>query len=114
MRRSGKGSGGGLGMNKNASPNYKVGAGSRAVNIDWVGQQGTSLGNKVMGRGEPLKGIRAQPFGGPSFHGAGQGNAIAAATKAGPGGSRAVYRTGVQGQHGPVAGTRRTPSKSFD
>jgi hypothetical protein len=114
MRRSGKGSGGGLGMNKNASPNYKVGAGSRAVNVDWVGQTGTSLGNKVMGRGEPLRGIRAQPFTSPSFHGPGQGNEIAAATKCGPGGSRTILRTGGQGVQGPVAGTRRTPSKSFD
>jgi hypothetical protein len=70
---------------KNVSKqNVRTGAGSRAVSVDWVGQQGTSLGNKVMGRGEPLKGIRAQPFKTPSFDPIAQGDALA--TNVGKGG----------------------------
>jgi hypothetical protein len=110
---------GGIASKNITHQSVRTGAGSRAVNKNWVSQVGTSLGNRAQnaldgGGGTVLKGVRAQPFKGPSFHGAGQGSALAAATKAGPGGSRNVYRTGVQGQHGPVAGVRRTPSKSFD
>jgi hypothetical protein len=103
MRRSGKGSGGGIGMNKNVQPGYKTGVGSRAANPRWVSQIGASQGNRVQGAeggsGKVLKGVRADPYKGPSFHGTGQGNEIAAATVCGPGGSRAVSRSGSQGKH---------------
>jgi hypothetical protein len=43
MRRNGKGSGGGIGMNKNVSPQVRLGSGSHSTNPGYVSQ----LGNKV-------------------------------------------------------------------
>ena len=92
----------------------RKGPGAQAVNKRWVSQIGQSMGNHVSGiegGGRELRGVRADPYKGASFHGPGQGNAIAAATVCGPGGSRTVYKTGAQ--HGL---TTRSMSKgrSFD
>ena len=85
----------------------KTGVGARGVNVRWPAQVGGSRGNRAQnaldgGGGVVLKGVRADPYKGPNFNPVRQGNEVAAATVCGPGGSRNVYRTGVQGQHGSV------------
>jgi hypothetical protein len=61
------------------------------------------MGNHITERGEPVRGVRAKdPYRGPSMNPTKYGNEIAAATVAKPGGSRNIYRTGFQGQHGSV------------
>src|SRR5215469_10651804 len=82
----------------------RTGPGARAVNKAWPAQVGISRGNRVQGGAEdggghtlPLSGIRAEPYKGPSFNPIPQGNAVAAATVCGPGGSRNVYKSGSQG-----------------
>jgi hypothetical protein len=107
MRSSGKGSGGGLGSKNVVRPGYKSGPGARAANVRWTSQIGASQGNRAQnaldgGGGVVLKGIRAQPFKGPNFNPVPQGNAVAASSVCGVGGSRTIIRTGGQGQHGPV------------
>jgi hypothetical protein len=117
MRKSGKGSGGGLGMNQNVRPGYKTGVGARGVNVKWPAQVGASRGNRVQGAeggsGKVLKGVRADPYAGPSFRPAPMGNAVAAATVCRPGGSRTVMRSGAQGQHGSVnpGGAKHTDTR---
>ena len=84
-----------------------AGPGARSVNKDWPAQVGASRGNRAQnaldgGGGVILKGVRADPYKGPSFNPVPQGNEVAASTVCGVGGSRTVYKTGVQGQHGSV------------
>ena len=47
MRRSGTGSGGGIGMNKNVEPSVRTGSGSKGVSPGWVGQKGQMQGSHV-------------------------------------------------------------------
>jgi hypothetical protein len=106
-------------MNKNISPGYKTGVGARGVNVKWPAQVGASRGNRVQiaetgGGGKVLTGVRADPYKPPNFNPVRQGNEVAAATVCAPGGSRNVYRTGVQGQHGSVnpGGPKLTNTKN--
>jgi hypothetical protein len=100
MRRSGVGSGGGLGMNKQVnSRNPKVEPRARAMNPGGVGQLGQAQGTHVTNhsespyRGENLIGKRGyEPPG-----------MISDPVKAvGVGGGRTVHHCGAQGTHGPV------------
>ena len=104
MRKSGKGSGGGLGMNKNVRPGYRTGVGARGVNKNWPAQIGRSVGSHITQRGEvPVRGIRAEPYKGPSFKPVPLGNELAPQVKCGPGGSREIIgKSGAQAQHGAV------------
>src|SRR5215471_5845551 len=95
-----------------------AGPGARGVNVKWPASVGASRGNRAQnaldgGGGVILKGVRADPYKGPSFNPVPQGNAVAAATVCGPGGSRTVMRSGAQGTHGPVnsGGPRITNTK---
>ena len=88
----------------------RTGPGAKAVNVKWPAQVGISRGNRVQGSAEggdaghtlPLSGIRAEPYKGASFNPVPQGNAVAAATVCGPGGSREVFKTGTQQTYGSV------------
>jgi len=95
---------GGIASRNVKNVGYRPGPGARAVNKAWPAQVGISRGNRVQGGAEdggghtlPLSGIRAEPYKGPSFNPVPQGNAVAAATVCGVGGSRTVYRSGSQG-----------------
>lgn len=106
MRQSGKGSGGGIGMNKNVRPGANQGNRARAIHEKGVSQIGSNLGNHVMGKGgrlhgavEPVRGQRL-PSGGPG--GVMLGNENARSAGAGPGAGRTIHNSGGQGQHGPV------------
>ena len=54
MRRSGKGSGGGAGMNKNVSPGVQVGKAAQGKRHEAVAQMGSSMGNKATNRARSL------------------------------------------------------------
>jgi hypothetical protein len=94
-------SGGGGSDSKNVvRPNVKTGQGNRGVGVGSVGQLGnmqgshTTDGKETRYRGE-----------GPIHQGAAlrpvpMGNAVAASTKCGVGGSRTIYKTGSQDQYG--------------
>jgi hypothetical protein len=102
MRRSGKGSGGGAGMNKNVRPPVRYGERSREIRHEGVAQIGTARGNhstdaqsKVLRRDqEPVRG-ELRPSGGPG--GVELGNSVARNVGAGgPGTGRTVMRSGSQ------------------
>jgi hypothetical protein len=113
MRRTGKGSGGGIGMNKNVQPNVRTGAGSRSARPAGVAQIGQSQGSHVTAnkdttyRGEPLHNQR-------NFQPVKFGNEVA--LNVGPGGcgtGRTIYKTGTQTQHGGVAGTTKPTGRDI-
>jgi hypothetical protein len=121
MRRSGKGSGGGAGMNKVTQRPVRTGDRARAVSPKGVSQIGSSIGNHVSeAGGKTLRGgvERTQgafkPAGGPG--GIKQGNESSAelsGANCGPGKGRQVYASGVQGQHGASA-PGNAPAKNVD
>jgi len=105
--------GGGIRSNQNVRPPQRLGAAGRGVTPGYSGQLGSALGNKAMNDAKRLT-KAAEPMttrGNPSVK---LGNEVAAATVCGPGGSRTIYGTAGQGQHGPVAGTVRPPGRGFD
>jgi hypothetical protein len=100
-------SGGGIKSSVNRSVGIKSGpANTRIIDPRSVFQLGTSQGDKL----RPSGGHTGQPTTFPLIKGTGSqvpsGNAVAASTVAGPGGSRTIYKPGYQGTHGPVAGQR--------
>jgi len=93
MRKSGTGSGGGVGLNKNVSPKIRTGKGTEKIAEKGVSQIGQSFGNAAAlvdipaGRGmNPCK----------------YGNELAlnaSGSKAGPGADRDIHPRGMQGVH---------------
>jgi hypothetical protein len=119
MATKGHLAGGGIAGKNVTKQNVRIGIGARAVDPQYPGQPGGSRGNSVQrglegGGTRLLANNRADVYGGPSFRPAPLGNAVAASTKCGVGGSRTVYKTSTQGQHGQVAGAHRPPGRSFD
>jgi hypothetical protein len=111
MRRSGKGSGGGPGMNKIVRPGVRTGAAREHIHPGGVAQLGQKVGDHTRNgstgyRGEPLDGPK-QPIS------VKLGNEVAKATVAGPGGSRTVMRTGAQGLHGSADPGKPTPRRDI-
>src|SRR5262249_2021951 len=105
--------GGGLKSRQVVSKPVRTGAGSRGVSTRWVSQIGQSMGNHITERGEPVRGVRAKdPYSGGAMNPAKFGNEIAAATKAGPGGSREVFKSGSQ--HGLQTRANNPRGRSFD
>jgi hypothetical protein len=103
MRRSGTGSGGGIGMNKNVRPSVRTGSGSRGTHPGGVAQLGQHVGDKAT-HGDPKgSGYRGEPLhNNRSFQPVSFGNEVAANTVCKPGGSREVMSSGSQGTHGSV------------
>jgi hypothetical protein len=109
-------SGGGItGKNVTRQP-VRTGSGSFAKSVKATSQIGTSVGNHVTGKSKVLRSTQRDLDAGRGFQPVKFGNLIALDVgRGGPGSGRNLYgQAGSQGQHGPVAGTRRTPSKSFD
>jgi hypothetical protein len=111
MRRSGIGSDGGIGMNKQVNSRApKAEPRAHAVNPGGVSQLGNKVGSHVTNqgdtgyRGENLIGKRGyEPPG-----------MISDPVKAvGVGGGRTVMKSGQQAQHGPVAGTPRPQGRDI-
>jgi hypothetical protein len=113
MRRSGRGSGGGIGMNKNVEKPVRTGAGAKAAHLGGVSQLGNKVGNHLTDksatnfRGDPL-------FAGPGYNPTKYGNEIAAKTVCGPGGSRTIYASGSQGTQGSVNPGNPRPNPQHD
>jgi hypothetical protein len=81
----------------------RTGGAAKGINPGWAGQRGEAQGNHTMRgptnyRGEPV--VTSMPAGGDQR----LGNAVAASTVCGPGGSRSVMATGSQQQHGMPEG----------
>jgi hypothetical protein len=93
----------------------RTGVGARGLSKKWVSQIGASQGNHVggiEGGGRELKGVRANPYKGPSMNPAKFGNEIALNVgKGGPGKGREVFKSGSQ--HG-LQSPKPRPSGTFD
>jgi hypothetical protein len=96
--------GGGINSNKAREVGMRNGAPAKTQRTQGVAQIGQSLGNHATDSGKKL-GKSIEPVRGSVIPGLGTvplGNAVAASTVCGPGGSRTVMRSGYQGQHGPA------------
>ena len=112
MRRSGQGSGGGLGMNKVVHrPHGKTEPQANKYRPQGVSQYGQMQGSHVTREGE--SNYRGEPKrGGRGYEPPGM---ISDPVKAvGVGGGRTIYKTGTQDQHGDVAGSPRPQGRGFD
>jgi hypothetical protein len=116
MRRSGVGSGGGYGMSKNVSPPVRTGVGGLSARPAGVAQIGTAVGDHVTNR-PGSTGYRGEKLHSPerNFQPVKLGNEVALNVKGGgPGAGRTLYgQSGLQGTHGPVAGSRRPPGRQI-
>jgi hypothetical protein len=106
MRRSGKGSGGGIGMNKNVRVGVRTGRGGKAQSPAAVNQRlGGKVGDHVTEKAGST-GYRGEMLErGPGYNTApGFGNAVALNVGGGgPGkGYNVIGKAGQQGTHGPV------------
>jgi hypothetical protein len=105
MRRSGTGSGGGIGMNKNVRASVRTGTGSRGTHPGGVAQLGQHVGDKAT-HGDPKgSGYRGEPLhNNRSFQPVPFGNQVALNVgKGGCGTGRTLYgQAGSQGTHGSV------------
>ena len=99
MRRSGKGSGGGAGSKNVTHPSYKHGKAASERRPAGVSQFGQAMGNHATGSNRPISGAVEDIRGARKPISGDLGNAIAERTVCGPGGSRAVSKTGTQGTH---------------
>ena len=112
MRRSGTGSGGGIGMNKVVHrPHGKTEPIANKYRPQGVSQHGQMQGTHVTRAGETS--YRGEPKrGGRGYEPPGM---ISDPVKAvGVGGGRTIYSTGTQSQHGDVAGSPRPQGRGFD
>jgi hypothetical protein len=94
--------GGGYKSKPHVEKPVKTGRGNLGVSVGRVGQLGNMVGNHVTADGGKTTGYRGE---GPVHQGAAfrpveMGNAVAASTQCGVGGSRTVYKTGSQGTQG--------------
>jgi hypothetical protein len=117
MRRSGVGSGGGIGMNKNVSPPVRTGSGSRNARPAGVAQIGYSVSDHATNSGRS-SGYKGEALHGPASRNFQQikfGNEVALNVgKGGPGTGRTLYgQSGTQGQHGSVAGTNKPAGRDI-
>jgi len=107
MRRSGVGSGGGIGMNKHVESRApKIEPRPRAVHPGGVGQLGSMQGSHVT-RGEESS-YRGDPF----YRGKGYATPVGPTDNVaacGVGGGRKVYASGSQGVQGNVAAGNPRP-----
>ena len=116
MRRSGVGSGGGYGMNKNVSPPIRTGSGSHNARPAGVSQFGYSVGDHATNSGRS-SGYKGEALHGPAsrnFQQTKLGNEVALNVgRGGPGTGRTVYHCGTQDMHGQAA-AGNAPAKSHD
>ena len=102
MRRSGTGSGGGIGMNKNVRSSVRTGTGSRGTHPGGVAQLGQHVGDKAT-HGHPKgSGYRGEPLhNNRSFQPVKFGNELALNCGPNGRGGRTYYgQAGSQGTHG--------------
>jgi hypothetical protein len=92
----------GIRSNKLTHPGVRTGQVRRGQNPKWTSQVGSAMGNHVTERRYqiPRDKVAEARHDGKTGISVPLGNAVSAATKCGPGGSRNVYATGTQSQHG--------------
>jgi hypothetical protein len=117
MRRSGVGSGGGIGMNKNVEVPVRTGSGSKGISPGWAGQKGQMQSDHVTEQGGKSTGYRGeQKFTGRDFQPVPFGNQVA--LNVGPGGcgtGRTLYgQAGSQGMHGGANPGSPRPNPQHD
>ena len=108
-------SGGGITGNKLVRVGVKGGSRStQPVSPAGMSQYGTAQGGRIKGTGS-FTGINSAKnvFEAKKADATPMGNAIAASTVCGPGGSRTVYRSGTNAVHGPVAGPAPIQGRSI-
>jgi len=113
MRRSGVGSGGGYGMNKVVvKPQPKLEPKPHKISLTGVSRIGNLVGTHVTGKGHRGELENRTPS---LQQGHGYKTPVGPTDNlvSGPGGGRAVHRTGSQAQHGPVAGHVRSPARGI-
>ena len=122
MRRSGVGSGGGIGMNKNVQPSVRTGSGSKGTHPGGVAQLGQHVGDKATHgnskgtgyRGEPLHNDRTfqpVPFGNEVALNVGKGGCGTGRTLYGQAGSQGVHGTPDRGMPGLPSTKGQWPDK---
>jgi hypothetical protein len=89
-------SGGGIESNKRREVPVRVGKPREGINVVAVSRLGAMQGNHVTERGKTLPNPPEPLVGKQRPISVTMGNAVAYGTKAGPGGSRTIYRAGVQ------------------
>jgi hypothetical protein len=115
MRRSGKGSGGGIGMNKNVHPSVRTGSGSKSTRPAGVAQIGAIQGNHITNKSETD--YRGEPLHNPerNFNPVKFGNEVALNVgKGGCGTGRTLSQCGSQGTHGAVDPGNPRPNTQRD
>ena len=116
MRRSGVGSGGGIGMNKNVQPSVRTGSGSKSTRPAGVAQIGASQGNHITNKSETD--YRGERLHNPerNFNPVKFGNELALNVgKGGCGTGRTLYgQCGSQGTYGAVNPGSPRPNPQHD
>lgn len=110
MRRSGPGSGGGLGNRKvthYAAPKAEPRA--QGIRPGHAAQIGASLGNKAMESGTKRLDPAVKPKI-PGYNPVGPTDNVRAV---GVGGGRTIHHCGTQSQHGPAAGTNKAQGRDI-
>ena len=115
--RSGHRPGGGIASRVNVSPSVRTGSGSKSTRPAGVSQIGYMVGDHTTNR-PGSSGYRGEKLHSPerNFQPVKFGNELATNVgKGGPGAGRTLYgQSGLQGQHGPVAGSPRPQGRGFD
>ena len=117
MRRSGTGSGGGIGMNKNVQPPIRTGSGSRGTHPGGVAQLGQHVGDKATHGNSRGTGYRGEPLhNNRNFQPVEFGNSKALDVgKGGCGTGRTLYgQAGSQGTHGATNPGNPPPNRQRD
>jgi hypothetical protein len=114
--RSGHRPGGGIASRVNVQPSVRTGSGSKSTRPAGVSQIGYQVGDHTTNR-PGSSGYRGEKLHSPerNFQPVPFGNEVALNVKGGgPGTGRTLYgQSGLQGQHGPVAGTRRPQGRDI-
>jgi hypothetical protein len=106
MKKSGTGSGGGLGSRNVKEVPMRTGKPAYGVGPGWASQLGSNIGNHATesGRNLPYRGEKMHDGLTPAGGRVKLGNEVSAATKCGVGGSRTLYgQSGSQRTYGPTA-----------
>src|SRR5262245_9503904 len=102
MRRSGVGSGGGIGNNKIVTPGLRTGTAASGITAGHAGQIGAALGNHAMD-GPATRAVEPTYTKASAAGAQKLGNELTTNVgKGGPGTGRTVMQNGTQGTHGSV------------
>ena len=116
MAMKGRG-GGGYGSRPHVETPVRTGSGSKSTRPAGVSQIGYQVGDHTTNR-PGSSGYRGEKLHSPerNFQPVKFGNELATNVgKGGPGAGRTLYgQSGLQGQHGPVAGSPRPQGRGFD